>query len=220
MLVCAISDTHNSFDFDVPDADLLVHCGDISMSGTVQEFIDFNKWVGLVKKKFKYGIYLCPGNHDKLAQQNLHMAKSLVFNARICVDELVQIEDKKIYLTPWVPTYGRWSFMAYEQELYDHYYRKIPEGLDLLVSHGPPAGILDVNRYGNSCGSKALLKIIEEMKQPPKAHAFGHIHVSHNLKGGYPINKQPHEEFGCKFYNASIMSEEYYPEYKATMIEI
>lgn len=46
--------------------------------------------------------------------------------------------------------------------------------MDLLLTHGPPFGILDTNRKGEHSGSKALLNLVERVK--PKVHIFGHIH--------------------------------------------
>ena len=43
------------------------------------------------------------------------------------------------------------------------------EGLDVLVSHGPPAGILD-----KGAGSDALAQLVRETA--PRYHVFGHQH--------------------------------------------
>ena len=43
------------------------------------------------------------------------------------------------------------------------------DGLDVLVSHGPPAGILD-----KGAGSDALAELVRDTK--PRYHIFGHQH--------------------------------------------
>ena len=56
--------------------------------------------------------------------------------------------------------------------------------VDILVTHSPPYGILDVSNKGNYCGSKALLKEVHRIK--PKLHLFGHIHEA---RGNTKINQ-------------------------------
>lgn len=67
----------------------------------------------------------------------------------------------------------------------------IPEGVDIVVTHGPPMGILDCTSKGLHAGCEALLKRIEQVK--PKVHIFGHIHEAYGRKD---IN-------GTTFINAS-----------------
>ena len=50
----------------------------------------------------------------------------------------------------------------------------IPEDTDIVITHGPPYGILDKIYNGQSVGCKILLNVIERVK--PKVHIFGHIH--------------------------------------------
>jgi Icc-related predicted phosphoesterase len=89
-------------------------------------------------------------------------------------------------------------------------WKGIPENLDLLITHGPPHGILDTAIRDNmNVGCEELLKAIKIKK--PKNHVFGHIHYF----GG-----QKFEENGIKFYNASICDENYEPTNKITEFEI
>lgn len=47
-IVC-VSDTHsltNHIKFKIPDGDVLIHAGDVSQCGRVEEIIDFNDWLG------------------------------------------------------------------------------------------------------------------------------------------------------------------------------
>ena len=62
-------------------------------------------------------------------------------------------------------------------------YDKIPDDIDILISHGPPAGILDENFEGHRCGSQALMNAIERIR--PRLVVFGHIHE----QGGKIIRK-------------------------------
>ena len=51
----------------------------------------------------------------------------------------------------------------------------------VLITHGPPWGILDTTFGGKHAGSKALRDLIE--KRPPLVHLFGHIHQSFGIQG-------------------------------------
>lgn len=56
----------------------------------------------------------------------------------------------------------------------------IPEGVDILLTHGPPAGIFDFSKHPRHArksrwgGSEFLRAKIEQIK--PKVHLFGHLH--------------------------------------------
>jgi Icc-related predicted phosphoesterase len=64
-----ISDTHNLHDQITRDlaelkADMLIHTGDFSAAGTLDEFADFNCWLAEISPYFPRGVYLVLGNHD------------------------------------------------------------------------------------------------------------------------------------------------------------
>jgi Icc-related predicted phosphoesterase len=51
----------------------------------------------------------------------------------------------------------------------------LPEKIDILITHGPPSGILDVSIHnGLNVGCAFLRKAV--LKIQPKVHIFGHIH--------------------------------------------
>ena len=54
-------------------------------------------------------------------------------------------------------------------------YATIPEDVDVLVTHGPPWGVLDRAPGSNShVGCRQLLAAVRRVK--PVAHVFGHVH--------------------------------------------
>jgi Icc-related predicted phosphoesterase len=73
----------------------------------------------------------------------------------------------------------------------------MPQGLDLLISHGPPRGILDKNRGWYSCGSRSLLEAVLDNR--PKHTVVGHIHEGY---GHFNLD-------GQKFYNVSQLDDMY-----------
>jgi len=55
MKIIAISDTHRGFDqLKIPEADVLIHAGDIDAYEFSSELKKFNKWLGTVPCKHKY----------------------------------------------------------------------------------------------------------------------------------------------------------------------
>lgn len=72
---------------------------------------------------------------------------------------------------PWVPPiYG--AFNLPDTQIA----KKLDEcqECDVLISHGPPMGILDINMHHKTCGSPAMLEAVIRLK--PKIHCYGHIH--------------------------------------------
>jgi len=70
----------------------------------------------------------------------------------------------------------------------------IPENTDVLVTHGPPFGVLDKNYNQMHCGCKSLLQRVMQVR--PKLHIFGHIHE------GYGVEARE----GVTFMNASSVN--------------
>lgn len=197
--IAHISDTHQEYgwDSDLIDhpADILIHSGDFSNFGTMQELVDFNSWLG--EQDYPHIINIA-GNHDSIcARLEYDVTKNLFTNSIYLQDNMVEVKGLKIYGTPWCNKFGNWSFMDYEQVL-DEYWAKIPVGIDVLVVHGPPKGILDrVPRGGGlNVGSVTLRQhILNRIR--PKAVLFGHIHCSSGQL----------EYDGIKFSNGAILND-------------
>jgi Icc-related predicted phosphoesterase len=112
----------------------------------------------------------------------------------------VNLMGLNIYGSPYTPTFYKWAFMRDRGEPIRAIWNKIPENLDILITHGPPYGILDRNRDGVICGCEELLKAVKLKK--PRYHVFGHIHNW----GQEPLNIGP-----TTFINASVCNEDYAP---------
>ena len=85
----------------------------------------------------------------------------------------------RIYGTPWTSIYGKpgKAFQIPASDLIEKW-TKIPKSVDILITHMPPFGILDLNSGNVRSGCKDLVKIVTE-KIRPRIHLFGHIHESH-----------------------------------------
>jgi len=171
MRVVCLSDTHNR-EIVVPGGDLLIHAGDLTMRGTENEIIKFNAWFGALPHKYKV---LIAGNHDWLFQLDPSGAEGLLDDGIIYLrDSSVEIEGLKIYGSPWQPRFYEWAFNLDRGEEMAGKWRLIPDDTDILITHGPPNGILDRTVDGDHAGCEELYKKVRAIK--PRAHIFGHIH--------------------------------------------
>ena len=61
--ILQISDTHNRHNdlTNLPEADVIVHCGDFTEQGTEEETLDFLNW--FIELPYKHKIFIT-GNHD------------------------------------------------------------------------------------------------------------------------------------------------------------
>jgi Icc-related predicted phosphoesterase len=165
--------------------DIVIYSGDCSNprdpytnEPEVREFIDWYKELSP-----KYKIYIA-GNHDSSIEKKLVTKKDFEDNGIIYLEnDYVTIEGIKIFGSPYTPNFGNWSFMRDRNKL-DRFWRDaIHDNTDIVVTHGPPKGILDKseNRDGlmECCGDKSLLNKILEVQ--PAYHLFGHIHNGGNI---------------------------------------
>jgi Icc-related predicted phosphoesterase len=194
-IVC-LSDTHNKLSsIAVPDGDILVHAGDFCGHGRLNEVKMFNEEIGKLPHKHKIVI---AGNHDWPLERQPQEARELLTNVIYLQDESFEIEGLNFYGSPWQPEFFSWAFnlprnSAKLAEKWD----MIPAGTDIVITHGPPHGILDKTSSGHLAGCELLRKRLEVLK--PQAHVFGHIHE------GYGTHKQDE----TLFVNASNLNERY-----------
>lgn len=209
-IVC-ISDTHGKHHelTDVPNGDIIIHSGDISSLGRVSEVIRFLDWFGKLPHQYKI---FCAGNHDFLFQNQPMYANALVKeygNIIYLENSSVTIDNIKIYGSPITPTFYSWAFMSDRGKDIKKYWDAIPDDTDILITHGPPYGILDKTKMTEDhVGCEELLKKVEEVK--PLIHVFGHIHSASG------IHKTEH----TTFINASVLNDQYHIKYQPTIITI
>lgn len=213
-IVC-ISDTHNcNEEIAVPDGDLLIHSGDATVNGSDDEVTSFLHWFSHLPHRHKIFV---AGNHDWMYETANRRARLLTANSNIryLQDSSTEIDGFKIYGSPWQPRFYDWAFNLNRGSEMAEKWKLIPSDIDILITHGPPHGILDaVPRLSgiHHAGCEELRTRVENIAANGKLklHVFGHIHC------GYGV----HEEFGVKFVNASTCDEKYSPTQPPIVVDL
>lgn len=217
-----ISDTHN-FEFDAstttshplqlptPQADVLLHCGDLTHCGGVPSFKKSLKMLSSITAELKL---IIPGNHDlELDKQHWdsqtdsnsipedpedHSLALNVMTGPLATEAGVTYLHEgthsftlrsgatfSIYVSPYTPAFCDWAFAyAHHEDRFNASHHAapgaisiatnpIPQDVDIVMTHGPPKGILDACPQG-SVGCENLLWAVRRVK--PRMHCFGHIH--------------------------------------------
>ncbi|NBU98255.1 MAG: metallophosphoesterase, partial [Spirochaetia bacterium] len=192
--------THNQHkNINVPDGDFIIHCGDVSSGGYKSEIKSFVDWFSNLPHRNKIMI---PGNHDFLFEEYYDVAKNMVDSRGIVclIDSGIEIEGIKFWGSPITPYFNNWAFNRFRGSSIEQHWNKIPEGIDVLLTHGPPAHLqnyLSMTLEGEDVGCEDLYTAIQRIK--PKINAFGHIHE------GYGTSN----ENGVIYINCSILNRRY-----------
>lgn len=225
--LCFISDTHGYHDHvRVPPCDILVHCGDCTNDGRYDDLKDFLTWLRRQPAEHKV---LIAGNHDWVFEKHPAMATRMVLEYAPSVtylqDSGVTLNGINFWGSPITKRFMDWAFNRDPGEDIRRHWDMIPYGTDVLITHGPPYGFLDLSRpsgkyYSDTkgmvdcdhLGDHDLLESVCRIK--PSVHAFGHIHGS----GG----KQAHLEYRngriTQCINASICDEAYRTTHEPILI--
>lgn len=178
MKIIAFSDTHFLHEsVHIPDGDVLIHAGDFCGHGTLQEVEHFNEFLGTLPHQHKI---LIAGNHDWPFEREPNNAKTAITNAVYLQDEQIIIDGIKFYGSPWQPEFFNWAFNLPRGKALLEKWSQVPDDTDVLITHGPPFGIMDMTMQGLQVGCKNLLKEITHRIRP-KVHIFGHIHEEYGL---------------------------------------
>ncbi len=230
--IITLSDTHGKHnEVDLPEGDLLVYAGDFTGIGSKYEVESFLKWLKKVSRKYTFGSVFIAGNHDRsfdpkyykeyeyyssLDQESPTKKPSWVYSmleeyadpklgVRYLEGTSVQIDKLKVWGSPYTPSFGKdfWAFnLDRGEEIYEHW-KTIPTDVDILVTHGPSAGVLDyIPDQEVNVGCEDLKKVVDAIK--PTLLVCGHIHESYGvMKSGSTIH-----------LNSSICNKNYLPHNK------
>lgn len=205
MKIVAISDTHNGHDnIVVPPCDILIHAGDESFRGRKEEVEAFAKWFD--KQPAKHLVWI-PGNHSLGVEAQWPGSKSWVSvhspRTNILMNSDVTLDGVKIWGSPVTPWFHDWAWNVVRGPAIKKYWDMIPADTSIVVTHGPPFGILDTVSPGtlreDHVGCQDLMDAMNRVM--PRVHIFGHIHEGYGVKNVGVT----------KYINASIMDEHYDP---------
>jgi predicted phosphohydrolase len=218
MKIVFFSDTHGKHhQLIVPEGDMIICCGDISMRGDRSEIRSFLDWFSDLPHKYKIFI---SGNHDFWFDTKHSRNKSLrpgenprdiiPSNIIYLENETITIEGIKIFGSPWTPWFHSWAFNATRGDEINKNWELIEEGTDIVIAHGPPAGThLDRCRGGDRVGCQDLAKRLAVIK--PKICSFGHIHEAYGVddKEILDINDPSKPGDMMKLINCSVLNLQY-----------
>lgn len=208
-----ISDTHQEhWKLKVPDVDLIIHCGDFTNSpNRIQnqvECYNFLDWWNGLAVEYKI---LIGGNHD-LSLFYKDVERTQFRNTYVLDDSGIEIDGIKFFGSSWSPTFGsdRWVFNKARGKMAE-VWKNIPDDTEVLITHGPPQGILDLTSdiEGNGrqkicVGCKSLYNRIQELPRITYS-LFGHIHnESGCINSGIFVDSK-----NIKYINASVTDIKY-----------
>lgn len=176
---CLISDTHDRHHLfpQLPPCDILVHSGDIFMTGrlmsrhgAIRKLTLFNEWIG--RQSARYRIVV-GGNHDSVLEDlDISVVQSILCNAIYLCNSEVTVMGLCIFGSPLSFGYSRNRAFQSPRFAADTVTacRALCRPVDVLVTHG-------------RCPS------IGRIVQPSLLHITGHLHRLH----GVQLSTQPDE---------------------------
>jgi Icc-related predicted phosphoesterase len=179
--------------------------------------VDFLSWFSEQPHKHKL---LIAGNHDGLFETEPRWCKGkMPDNITYLQDSGCEIDGIKFWGSPWQPAFNNWHFnLPRNGHELEEMWALIPDDTDVLITHGPPNGILDEcpdwhPRFGSNgkqvhAGCEKLAEALPRIN--PKAHIFGHIH-----EGAGVLDKD-----GCMHINASHLDRRYNPIHPPRVLDL
>jgi predicted phosphohydrolase len=226
MKIVFFSDTHGWHDsLTLPEVDIAICCGDISMRGLRTEVVSFMDW--FMNQPVKHRVMIA-GNHDYWfdtkhpkslnyrLEDNSHL--DVVPDGIIYLqDSDVTIEGIKIWGSPVTPWFHNWAFNMLPEDL-ETYWDQIPDDADIVITHGPCANTLldKCLRGGARVGCPSLTKRIANIR--PKILAFGHIHEAYGIDDKFIPDDDGVEKM-TRLINCSYLDFHYQPTNEPVLID-
>ncbi len=197
-----VSDTHGLHEQmpPIPDGDVLLHAGDLTSRGTLQQIASALDWFAGLPHRHKV---LIAGNHDFAFEAEPRVAESLVPpGVSYLRDAGITLDGVRVWGSPWQPVFFNWAFNLPRGASLARVWAQIPADTQVLITHGPPHGMHDVTVgfQPEHVGCRDLRERIAALHDL-RLHVFGHIHE------GYGASSQD----GCHFVNASTTTVAYQP---------
>ena len=207
MRIVVIADTHGGHArLGTLEGYVLIHCGDLEyLFGAERGALDaLDDWFG--RQRFR--LILCTGgNHSLEFERRVKADKRPLKKAVYLQDAGVEFGGLTFWRAPWVPDLKGHAFFADETALAEAW-AGIPSDVDVLVTHTPPAGILDVSSRAGAPGCPRLAARLEGLD--PVLHCFGHVHAS---VGNVTIGD-------TKYVNASLVNRQFEIVHRPSVAEL
>jgi predicted phosphodiesterase len=201
-----LSDTHGHHSkLDAPEGDVLVHAGDFCSTGKEEQARRFARWLAAQPHAHKVVI---AGNHDRCLELDMSLGAKLFEGATYLLDSGATLAGLTFYGSPWQPEFLNWSFNLPRGEPLRQVWAKIPAGIDVLITHGPPFGVLDRTFQGALVGCEELRTAVDRVQ--PRLHVFGHIHEAAGAQ----------RESGVLFVNAATCTLAYQPDNPILVVDV
>lgn len=181
MKITCLSDTHQHHKkIKMPGSDMIIHAGDFTYHGELDEVKKFLQWYG--EQEAKYKLLVC-GNHEvEISKQPFQLLQQMCEDKgiRILNNTHTIIEGLTIFGSPNSNKFGYgWAYNSTETEL-ENIYSSILPTTDIIITHGPARGRLDLCPGGN-VGSQSLKHWIDTVPEKLMLHVTGHIHESRGI---------------------------------------
>lgn len=185
-----LSDLHGDWSrFPVREGDFLVVSGDLCKTGTAEEIDAALEWIALWPVSHRVVV---PGNHDAAIAADVagYRERWAERGIRLLVDEGVTLDGYALWGCPWVWDRSTWSWPDRDRAFVEARepdtlasHPPVPEGVDLLITHGPARGLGDQyepGSYWDGLGAGSLgdpaFRLVLERPRPPLIHCYGHVH--------------------------------------------
>jgi Icc-related predicted phosphoesterase len=195
-----------------PDS-VLIHCGDVSGRGFIWEIEMFVEWYDSLP--FKHKIFIA-GNHDFSFEESPDFTNDILKDIGKSIiylqDSGITIDGVNFWGSPVQPRFYDWAFNR-DEDIQNHW-DLIPDSTNVLITHGPPHGILDkTKRENKNVGCPMLLNKIKNLSDL-RVSAFGHIHEASGIQDDFL------DLPGVIFVNGSFLDLSYKPVNSPYIIEI
>lgn len=166
-----LSDTHGSHrKLTVPPGDILIHAGDMTRMGHLEDAEDFNEWLATLPHTHKV---LINGNHEYNAEWKKR-ASDVFSNATFLKNSAITLRAGGDGARP-LTLHG--TDFAWPMKSTNPNYDAINGTVDVLIAHGPVKGYVDGGK-----GCPELRRLVERLK--PRVVVGGHIHFAHGCQQG------------------------------------
>jgi Icc-related predicted phosphoesterase len=172
MKFLCLSDLHGHLPENLPPADITILGGDYMPDQDYQEeWSDYTLKPWLARLSKQTAIIAVAGNHDRLFEEKPVYAQSLDWI--YLQDSGATIQGMEFWGIPWTYQDFPMAFSA-RTDFLEQAYAKIPYGVDVLISHGPPKDAGDLDSSGQRLGCQKLANKILAVQ--PRLVVCGHIH--------------------------------------------